>query len=57
MDFGGFETKWVGGDPRFADVIVRRWQDFTGSKAVLEESGELFDDLTAQRKAANAEQV
>jgi len=44
-------------DPRFADVIIRRWQDFTGSKAVLEESGELFDDLTAQRKAANAEQV
>jgi DNA modification methylase len=43
-------------DPRFADVIVRRWQDFTGGKAVLEESGERFDDLTAQRKAAHSEQ-
>jgi DNA modification methylase len=43
-------------DPRFADVIVRRWQDFTGGKAVLEESGERFDDLTAQRKAAQSEQ-
>lgn len=43
-------------DPRFADVIVRRWQDFTGGKAVLEESGERFDDLTAKRKAAQSEQ-
>ena len=43
-------------DPRFADVIVRRWQEFTGGKAVLEESGERFDDLTAQRKAAQSEQ-
>lgn len=29
---------------------------FTGGKAVLEESGERFDDLTAQRKAAQSEQ-
>jgi hypothetical protein len=36
--------------------IVRRWQDFTGGKAVLEESGERFDDLTAKRKAAQSEQ-
>lgn len=44
-------------DPKFADVIVRRWQDFTGCEAVLEESGERFNTLNAQRKAANAEQV
>jgi DNA modification methylase len=43
-------------DPRFADVIVRRWQDFTGGKAVLEETSERFDDLTAKRKAAQSEQ-
>ena len=36
-------------DPRFADVIVRRWQDFTGSKAVLQSSGERFDDLRAKK--------
>lgn len=29
-------------DERYADVIVRRWQDFTGKKAVLEATGEEF---------------
>ena len=33
-------------DPRYCDVIVRRWQDFTGQQATLEATGELFDDLT-----------
>jgi DNA modification methylase len=23
-------------DPRYCDVIVKRWEDFTGKKAVLE---------------------
>lgn len=32
-------------DPRFADVIVRRWQNFTGQKALLQANGKLFDDL------------
>jgi uncharacterized protein YifE (UPF0438 family) len=26
-------------------VIVRRWQEFTGETAVLESSGQSFDDL------------
>jgi len=29
-------------DPRFVDVIVKRWEDFTGQKAVLEATGEPF---------------
>ena len=33
-------------DPRYCDVIVRRWQDFTGQKATLEASGEPFDSLS-----------
>jgi len=32
-------------DPRFADVIVRRWQEFTGKKAKLEKTGETFDEV------------
>lgn len=32
-------------DPKYCDVIVRRWQDFTGKKAILESSGETFDEL------------
>jgi site-specific DNA-methyltransferase (adenine-specific) len=29
-------------DPRYCDVIVKRWEDFTGKKAILEESKEAF---------------
>ena len=32
-------------DPRFADVIVKRWQDYTGQEATLEETGETFNSL------------
>ena len=32
-------------DPKYVDVIVRRWQEFTGETAVLESSGQNFDDL------------
>lgn len=35
-------------DPKFADVIVMRWQAFTGRKAVHED-GRLFDDMLAER--------
>jgi DNA modification methylase len=30
-------------DPKFADVIIKRWQDFTGQQAVHAETGEAFD--------------
>lgn len=29
-------------DPKYVDVIVKRWEDFTGKKAVLESTGEQF---------------
>ena len=29
-------------DPAYCDVIVKRWEDFTGKKAILEESKEAF---------------
>jgi DNA modification methylase len=30
-------------DPKFCDVIVKRWQDFTGKQAIHAETGEPFD--------------
>ena len=30
-------------DPKFTDVIVKRWQDFTGKQAIHAETGEPFD--------------
>ncbi len=32
-------------DPRYVDVIVRRWQDFIGKQAVREADGVAFDEL------------
>jgi site-specific DNA-methyltransferase (adenine-specific) len=32
-------------DPKYCDVIVKRWQDFSGDKAMLESNGKSFDDL------------
>jgi DNA modification methylase len=34
-------------DPKYCDVIVKRWQDFTGKQATLEESGVSFNDSAA----------
>lgn len=30
-------------DPKYCDVIIKRWQDFTGQKAVHADTGEAFD--------------
>ena len=36
-------------DPRYADVIVKRWQDFTGQSAVLEADGREFEQIASER--------
>lgn len=36
-------------DPAYADVIVRRWEKFTGREAVLAESGKTFSEVAAER--------
>ena len=35
-------------DPKYCDVIINRWQDYTGSKATLESSGESYGELKEQ---------
>ena len=37
-------------DPKYADVIVRRWQEFTGKKATLAETGQSFDEVDRLRQ-------
>lgn len=32
-------------DPKYCDVIVKRWQDFTGQEAVHEATGKTFNEL------------
>lgn len=36
-------------DPLYCDTIVRRWEKYTGKRAVLARSGEAFEDLAAAR--------
>ena len=33
--------------PAYCDVIVRRWQDFTGQQATLKATGQTFDEVSA----------
>lgn len=35
--------------PVYIDVIVKRWQDFTGKKATLEGNGKTFNEIKAER--------
>lgn len=34
-------------DPRYCDVIVKRWQEFTGKQAVLEATGKTFAEVAS----------
>lgn len=38
-------------DPQYCDVIVRRWQEFTGQVAVLEADGRTFNDALLTTEA------
>jgi DNA modification methylase len=59
--FGGSGTSLIAGekqscqaflmelDPKYCDVIIKRWQDFTGKQATLEATGETFEVLSNVR--------
>ncbi|WP_419636499.1 site-specific DNA-methyltransferase [Thiolapillus sp.] len=38
-------------DPKYADVIIRRWQEYTGKQATREDGGMLFDDAAMANAA------
>ena len=38
-------------DPSYTDVIVRRWQMYTGKPALLETTEKAFEEVNEQRKA------
>lgn len=37
-------------DPRYADVIIERWQAFTGREAMLEGAGQTFREVSDERR-------
>ena len=38
-------------DPKYVDVIIQRWEGFTGKKAVLDGSGLSFEDVAGERRS------
>jgi hypothetical protein len=36
-------------DPRYVDVIVRRWQEYTGKPALLDGEGGKFEEIAGER--------
>ena len=42
-------------DPKYCDVIVKRWQEFTGKQAALESDGRGFDQLASARIATDSQ--
>ncbi len=41
-------------DPKYADCIVKRYQDYTGKKAVLDGDGRTFEEVAAERRKESA---
>ena len=53
----GRQARLIELDPKYVDVIVRRWQSYAGSQAVREVDGVRFDDLVGTADAADASDV
>lgn len=47
----GRHARLIDIDPRYVDVIVKRWQDYAGQKAVLESDGQEFEQIAIERCA------
>jgi len=41
-------------DPKYADCIVRRWQEYSGQKATLEGDGRCFEEIARERQKTPA---
>jgi DNA modification methylase len=51
---GGRQARLVELDPKYCDVIIRRWQGWTGEQAMLGADGRNFEEIAAGRAAAAA---
>lgn len=51
----GRQARLIELDPKYVDVIIRRWQAYTGAEAVLNETGETFDAASVERLSAEGQ--
>jgi DNA modification methylase len=45
----GRQARLIELEPRYCDVVIRRWEEHTGQLATLEADGRLFKELAAER--------
>jgi len=50
----GRQARLIELDPKYVDVIILRWQEFSGGTAVLEGDGRRYEEIAAGRAAAAA---
>jgi DNA modification methylase len=50
----GRQARLIELDPKYCDVIVTRWQEFSGGAATLDDGGRTYDDIAAEREAVAA---
>jgi DNA modification methylase len=50
----GRQARLIELDPKYVDVIILRWQEFSGSAAGLDGDGRTYDDIVAAREAVVA---
>ena len=48
----GRQARLIELDPRYCDVIVQRWQEWTGEQAMLGEDGPSFADVAGKRASS-----
>jgi hypothetical protein len=49
----GRQARLIELDPKYVDVIVRRWQSYAGAQAVREVDGVRFDGLVGTAETAD----
>jgi len=50
----GRQARLVELDPKYVDVIILRWQEFSGGMAILDGKGRSYNDIVAEREAVAA---
>jgi DNA modification methylase len=46
----GRQARLVELDPKYVDVIIRRWQEYSGGAATLDYDGRTYDDIAVERE-------